>query len=239
MGLMKWGRIANAAFKKALPGYCAFCLSPKAGVEGWCDECYSLLAHNNCGCPRCKEPLPSCYTGAEMALCGHCLVEPPAFAATTAEFLYLESVKELVRDFKFHASPRAGMLLVELMLTRPPAAVGDALIGVPMHPAKARERGFNQAHWLAQQLAKRLGRPLLTGECIKNLPSQRTLNRKERAANLRGAFKLPQRLPSHVTVIDDVVTTGATGHELARRALSAGASRVDLWAPARTPLGSN
>ncbi|WP_447896066.1 ComF family protein [Vreelandella sp. GE22] len=174
-----------------------------------------------------------------MALCGHCLVEPPAFAATTAEFLYLESVKELVRDFKFHASPRAGMLLVELMLTRPPATVGDALIGVPMHPAKARERGFNQAHWLAQQLAKRLELPLLTGECIKNLPSQRTLNRKERAANLRGAFKLPQRLPSHVTVIDDVVTTGATGHELARRALSAGASRVDLWAPARTPLGSN
>ncbi|MCB8890013.1 ComF family protein [Halomonas malpeensis] len=158
-------------------------------------------------------------------------------ARTTADYLYTEPVKTLVRDFKYHASTRAGVLLVELMLTSPPDTAKAALMGVPMHPAKARERGFNQADWLARQLAKRLGLASFEGQCVKHLPAQHTLNRRARLENLRGAFVLPQSLPERLIIVDDVVTTGATGQELARQALGAGVRCVELWAPARTPPG--
>lgn len=242
MAWKRWLFETGTLFKKALPGYCAFCLSPEASSKGWCEECFALLAHNAPACPRCKEPLAS-LEGAgqgdtgQARLCGHCLVAPPAFSATTAEYLFDGAVKALVVDFKFQASTRAGRLLVELMLERAPATLGDALLPVPMHPVRARERGFNQAHWLARELARRLELPLLSGECVKQLPSQRTLNRRQRAANLKGAFRLKGAPPAHVILIDDVVTTGATAQELARVALAAGAERVDLWAPARTPFG--
>ncbi|MBZ5487987.1 ComF family protein [Halomonas aquamarina] len=168
--------------------------------------------------------------------------KPPPIRHTQAAFLYQAAITELIHDFKFNASPRAGMLLVELMLTTVPRQPGAALLAVPMHPVRARERGFNQAQWLAEQLARRTGLPLLQAECHKLVASQRTLNRQERAANLRGTFRMASKtraLPAHIMLVDDVVTTGATGNALAEVAIDAGVERVDMWAAARTPLGDN
>ncbi|WP_404378065.1 ComF family protein [Vreelandella aquamarina] len=128
------------------------------------------------------------------------------------------------------------MLLVELMLSRRPTKLGNALLPVPMYPARAKERGFNQAQWLAERLGGRLGVPVIQARCVKHLPSQRSLKRRERQHNLVGAFTVEAPMPAHVTVIDDVVTTGATGHALASVLLAHGAKRVDIWAAARTPL---
>lgn len=237
MYLKRWTAKASGWFQSGLPGYCAFCLSPEQNSEGWCRECFEGLARNTNACSQCKEPLGR--AAHHQSRCGHCLTNPPAFTATTAELLFEGPVRALVHDFKFNASPRAGMLLVELMLSFRPESVGEALLPVPMHPSRARERGFNQAHWLASQLAQRLERPVLEALCVKSLPAQRSLNRRERARNLAGAFRLQGAPPAHITIIDDVVTTGATGHALASIALQAGAQRVDIWAVARTPLEQN
>ncbi|BCA91720.1 hypothetical protein HMSLTHF_14950 [Vreelandella aquamarina] len=105
-----------------------------------------------------------------------------------------------------------------------------------MYPGRAKERGFNQAQWLAERLGDRLDLPVMQAHCIKRLPSQRSLNRRERQQNLAGAFMVDTEMPAHVTIIDDVVTTGATGHALATVLLEQGAKRVDIWAAARTPL---
>lgn len=244
MRLTRWvhGRLNRAAItsscwlRTGLPGYCAFCLSPGASVSGWCSECFNDLPWNSRACQQCKEPLNRTLLHKPQTLCGHCLTNPPAFKATIAELLYQGPVIELLHDFKFNASPRAGNLLVELMLANTPALIGRALLPVPMFPARARERGFNQAHWLARQLGRRLGLPVVGALSTKHLPSQRSLNRRQRMTNMVGAFRVTARLPSHVTIIDDVVTTGATGHALAIAALQAGAERVDVWAVARTPL---
>ncbi|WP_244208630.1 ComF family protein [Vreelandella andesensis] len=179
-------------------------------------------------------------TDPSQRVCGHCQEQPPAFTAATAELLFDGPIRELIHDFKFNASPRAGMLLVELMMAKAPSFLGEGLLPVPMHIARARQRGFNQSQWLAEQLGKRVKLPVIRAECIKRLPSQRTLNRKERAKNLVGAFCIDKGpLPSHLTIIDDVVTTGATCQALAEEALSAGAKRVDVWTVARTPLVHN
>lgn len=232
--LKRWLHQGSHWLQQAMPGYCAFCLAPVAQGRGWCAACEQQLPWNLHACRQCGEPVTF-----EQSLCGHCLVDPPAFSVTQAGLLYQESIKELVHDFKFYAAPRAGMLLCELMLLTPPAAKGEAFLSVPMHPAHARERGFNQSQWLAEQLGQVLGVPLVNAKRIKSSPSQRTLNRRERAVNLAGAFVVEAPLPDHIVIIDDVVTTGATGHALASAALKAGAKRVDIWAAARTPLSKD
>ncbi|EHJ91592.1 Competence protein F [Vreelandella boliviensis LC1] len=172
-------------------------------------------------------------------MCGHCLIDPPAFSTTQAGLLYQGPIKQLVHDFKFHASPRAGTLLAELMLLTPPMTQGDALLSVPMTATHARKRGFNQSRWLAERLSRELNVPIVFAKRVKDSPSQRTLNRRQRAANLASAFEFESPPPAHLLIIDDVVTTGSTGHALARAALDAGAKRVDIWAVARTPLGKD
>ena len=234
MLLKQWLQRGGAWIKQAMPGYCAFCLAPALPGRGWCAACLEELPWNLDACRQCGEPVR--HGGS---LCGHCLIDPPLFSTTQAGLLYQGPIKQLVHDFKFHASPRAGMLLVELMLLTPPDTLGDAFISVPMTPRHARTRGFNQSRWLAEQLSQQLGVPRVTAQRIKETPSQRTLNRRQRAANLVGAFVLSSPPPAHVVIIDDVVTTGSTGQALARAALKAGAKRVDIWAAARTPLGKD
>lgn len=234
MGLRPWLQLGGDWVKKALPGYCAFCMAPALAGRGWCQVCFDELPWNCNSCPQCGDPVSH-----ETPLCGHCLTEPPAFSSTQAGLLYQESIKELIHDFKFNASPRAGMLLYELMLKTPPPSLGDALLPVPMTSYNARKRGFNQAYWMAKQLSQQLGVPLASAKRIKESPAQHTLKRRERVANLTGAFVFESPPPAHVVIVDDVVTTGSTGHALARAALQAGANRVDIWAIARTPLGKD
>lgn len=239
-GTVNW---VNSWLGRGLPGYCAFCLSQEPLESGWCRECFNALPWNRHACVQCKEPLGRHTSNLSPNLsnerCGHCLVSPPAFKVTTAELLYEGPVIELIYDFKFNGSPRAGALLVELMLANTPAHLGSALLPVPMFQARAKKRGFNQASWLASQLSKRLNVPVVSARCTKQLPSQRSLNRRQRMVNMVGAFQVVGPLPHHVTIIDDVVTTGATGHALAQAALDAGAMHVDIWAVARTPLDRN
>lgn len=234
MALKGWVQRGGQWIKQALPGYCAFCLAPASAGRGWCATCLGELPWNLQPCRQCGDPVAH---GA--SLCGHCLIDSPAFSTTQAGLLYQEPIKQLVHDFKFQASPRAGTLLAELMLLTPPVTQSDALLSVPMTAMHARARGFNQSHWLAEQLSRQLGVSVVTAKRIKDSPSQRTLNRRQRAANLAGAFVIESPLPAHVVIVDDVVTTGSTGHALAHAALDAGASRVDIWAAARTPLGKD
>jgi ComF family protein len=234
MALKGWLQWGGDWIKQAMPGYCAFCLSPASAGQGWCATCLCELPWNLHACRQCGDPVAH---GA--SLCGHCLVDPPTFSTTQAGLLYQGAIKHLVHDFKFHASPRAGTLLAELMLLTPPMIQGDALLSVPMTATHARTRGFNHSHWLAEQLSRQLGVPMVTAKRVKDAPSQRTLNRRQRVANLAGAFVFESPPPAHLLIIDDVVTTGSTGDALARAALEAGAKRVDIWAAARTPLGKD
>nr|WP_265583829.1 phosphoribosyltransferase family protein [Chitinimonas koreensis] len=112
----------------------------------------------------------------------------------------------------------------------------ELLVAMPLHPARLRERGFNQSQLLAQRLATALGLPLDRHAVrrIKDTPPQASLPWDERRRSIRGAFAVADGLAGrHVALVDDVMTTGASLDELARSLLAAGAVRVDCWVAAR------
>lgn len=105
----------------------------------------------------------------------------------------------------------------------------DAVVGVPMGRHKERRRGYNQAELLARALARRLGircdMTLLARR--QERATQSTLPRRERAANVRGAFAASSRVKGKaILVIDDICTTGETLRACANALVQGGASRV-------------
>ncbi|MDI5934078.1 ComF family protein [Halomonas kalidii] len=234
-----WIDLVDGALRRALPGRCAFCLAPGSDGHPWCEACFASLPWNLPACPCCAELQPGQLAGR---LCGVCLRLPPAYDRARVPLRYEGEVAGLVRRFKFHASPRAGTVLLDLLmagLSAEALAWPAAVVPVPLHPRRARERGFDQAGWLARRLARRSGRPLIEAERRRDTRSQRGLDRRERRANLRGAFRVEAALPSRVVLVDDVMTTGATLDALAVACRRAGAERVEVWAVARTPLGKH
>nr|WP_227368657.1 ComF family protein [Halomonas sp. M20] len=232
-------RHADLGLKHLLPGHCAFCLALPMSGQPWCDECFRALPWNHHACHQCAEP----FSGDAYSLCGHCLKQPPAYDSARVGLRYEGEVALLIQRFKFNADPRAGALLVDLMhagLQRLlPHELPQALIAVPRHPLRAREFGFDQALWITQHLARRLEIHCLVARRARRTPTQRGLDRSARLRNVQDAFAIDVALPAHVAVVDDIMTTGASLDGLAKACSIAGASRVEAWAAARTPLTSS
>lgn len=238
-GWRHWPRLAlsglDGGLRRVLPGRCAFCLAPGKAGQPWCQACFEALPWNLPACPRCAEPQPPGSLAGR--LCGHCLAHPPSFDRAWVPLRYQDEVASLMQRFKFRASPRAGSVLVALLETRlADTRRPEALIAVPLHPNRARQRGFNQAEWLGRRLAPRLGVPLRFARRLGDTPSQRGLDRSERRCNLKDGFDVAGPLPGRVALLDDVMTTGATLDALAQACRRAGAEEVEAWAVARTPF---
>jgi ComF family protein len=147
-------------------------------------------------------------------------------------------VDHLLQQLKFNGRLEVAQLLGQVMADWL-AAVSDAspdhFIPVPLHDSRLRERGFNQALELARPIAKRLGLPLDIHACRRTQATepQTGLPRKARLKNIKGAFEVVRPVSGHVVIIDDVMTTGSTAHELAKTLRQAGADRVEVWVCAR------
>ena len=179
-------------------------------------------------------------TARPARLCSACQHDPPPLAEVHAAFLYGFPLDRLLPRLKFHRDLAAGRLLAQAMAT---AFAGcerpQALVPVPLHRARLRQRGYNQAQELARPLGRILDLPLRPDllQRPRNTTAQSRLDADARAGNLRDAFEVPGRaeVPAHVVLVDDVMTTGATLHAAAEALLDAGTDRVDAWTCARAP----
>jgi ComF family protein len=182
---------------------------------------------------------------AGTEICGACLVEPPPFTHTVTAVDYQHPWDDLITRFKFHeALDLAPALVARMLAARTPAAWAppQLLLPIPLSASRWRERGYNQAWELAKRLAGALDctvdATLLLR--LRDTAHQLALPPEERAGNVRAAFAVePRRLAEvrgrRITLVDDVMTTGATVAEASRTLLQAGASEVDIWVVARTP----
>lgn len=104
-----------------------------------------------------------------------------------------------------------------------------------MHPLRFKQRGYNQAVLLTKYLGKTLQKKYDLFNCkkIRHTQPQAELNQISRQKNLNQAFVVHPLPYQHVTLIDDLITTGNTVNELAKTLKNAGVAKVDVWCCAR------
>lgn len=106
----------------------------------------------------------------------------------------------------------------------------EVLVPIPLHPARRRKRGYNQAELLAKELSRRSGIPTEGHLLIrtKNTKAQKELDDRERRANLKHAFSVPkEQIPyKKIILVDDIYTTGSTMDEAASVLRQAGAEMI-------------
>ncbi|QOD91154.1 ComF family protein [Lysobacter sp. CW239] len=231
--------LRHDAIRLLWPGRCLACAAPGENGRDLCAACRAALPWHGPACERCALPLPA-PNPAETALCGTCLQRPPPLAQTHAACTYRAPLDRLLPRFKFHHDLAAGRLLSQMMVEAfSPLSRPDALIPIPLHRARLRRRGYDQALELARPLADALAIPLLDDALLRPRATapQSRLDAAGRQRNLRGAFTVRPGadLPAHVVLVDDVMTTGATLHAAAIVLRRAGAARVDAWVAARVP----
>jgi ComF family protein len=222
--------IGREALRIVLPSVCAGCgeeLPWRDRISSCCGPCWrSLPRIESAKCVSCALPLPG---GTQ---CITCSTDPLPLTWCEAWGEYRASLERLLHAFKFQRhdflAGRLASLLEETIRERDDVAF-DAIAAVPMHPAKRRRRGYNQAELLAAALSKRVAIPfdrrLLTKRAERE--TQSTLARAARAANVRGVYEASQRAEEKsILLVDDICTTGETFRACARELLRAGATRV-------------
>lgn len=146
----------------------------------------------------------------------------------TAAMLYNEAASSMIRRFKYHNARYLGKSLAE-MITLPDEWKIDAVVPVPLHAKRQRQRGYNQSAILAGCISKRYSLPVREKliKRIRNTPSQALSAPAERFTNLKDAFKASQKCNGlNILLVDDVITTGSTASECAKALKAAGAVKV-------------
>lgn len=151
-------------------------------------------------------------------------------------------VRDLIHRFKYGGEVWVGALLADFLTQglRDPRLKGrsfDAVVPVPLHPLRRREREFNQAEVLSRELARKNNLAFCEAlERLRYTVTQTHFDRRRRMQNLRDAFGLRRNAPvqgKDLLLVDDVLTTGSTLDECARVLLTAGARSVRALTVAR------
>lgn len=215
-------------------------------------------------CIACKCKLNS----LEQFICASCLFQSEELSATdinkeferkfsttafingyTSLFIFEEEgvLQDLIHALKYNQKFKVGIFLGKLVGDKKKDLLTkwdiDLIVPIPLHKLKKIERGYNQADYIGKGVSKTLGIRLDTSNAkrIKNTISQTKLSSIERSENMSNAFVIskPSRIKSkNILIVDDVITTGITVLELARKLKEKGANKVYSLSVA-TPLISH
>ncbi len=174
--------------------------------------------------------------------CANCAHRTIHFDAAVAAYRGRGIVRDVIHEFKYNRQIHLRHLVARWLRAalddeRLRIHQFDVIVPVPLHPARQRERGFNQASLLAELLSTHTSipcKPLL--KRIRYTTTQTALDRSERMENLHNAFRLRKNTDVRglrVLLIDDVLTTGSTLSECARVLKRAGAKSVYAATAAR------
>ena len=217
------------------PRTCAGCgQEPGSAAGHTCWDCQSsveVIAHPFCS--RCGNPLQGRSDHAYT--CYHCNENPPHFDLARSAAHFTPPVSGMIRDLKYHQAVWVADDLADILAacvsTHYADEAFDAVVPVPLFPARERARGHNQAVLLGRALCRRIDVPCVDDALIrvKDTATQTHLTARKRASNVSAAFTV--RRPAKVRdrrilLVDDVMTTGATLNECSRALKEAGAVRV-------------
>lgn len=211
------------------PSACAACDAVLLSGKFFCEGCAPLLLEvGPVHCSRCAEP-----GRFPKGLCPRCTKKRPEFFRAFAPYEHDGAIARAIHRFKYEDRPELAGPLAELLwlqsrpfLERCPAHVCP----IPLHEGRYRERRYDQATLLANELCLRDGRLRLADHLLtRTRPTKRQvgLSDAQRIANVREAFEAKGGVDS-VLLVDDVMTTGATGSSAARALKAVGVGRVEV-----------
>lgn len=235
-----WKRLGVRILDLIYPQSCAICGVGLTHGRALCDDCGRDL-------PRLEEPF--CGICGEMFQgrvdgpfsCPNCQDLKFSFAFARPALAHDARTLDLIHRLKYgrqiHLARELGHLASEAFADQRLAPALEErwpLVPVPLHRSRLRHRHFNQAAEISRTLAARTGLPVLHAlRRIRRTDTQTQLSRKERLANLRGAFVITRQglrsiesATGGVVLVDDVLTTGSTVNECAKVLRSAGFSEV-------------
>lgn len=215
------------------PPHCVVC----GKLGAWfCEKCARLIEPlPEPRCSHCGRPLN------HPGMCRRCQGEQSWLLSIDSCSAHRQPIRRVIHALKYEGMAVLSEPLSEVMAStwRARQIRCDRLIPVPLHPARKRERGYNQSALLARSLGRRLDLPVDERSLVRvrNTPAQVGLTRQERRENMLGAFQCTNRLDGFsLLLIDDVCTTGATLEACARKLLEAGASSVRALTAARAVM---
>ncbi len=223
------------------PPFCFLCHTAVDPGELLCHSCGGTAPRIRAPfCRTCSEPFDGAITTSFS--CANCGSRTLHFETAVSAYRSRGVVRRAVHELKYNGQLHlrhqvADWLEAALDDDRLHARKFDVLVPVPLHSARQRERGFNQAEMLARIVAERRSipcQPLL--KRVRYTTTQTAFDRNERIKNLHDAFRLRNKADVrdlHVLLIDDVLTTGATLSECARVLRVAGAASVCAATAAR------
>jgi competence protein ComFC len=222
------------------PNYCLVCKNKIPTTDQQqltCFNCWDKIEQNLPPfCASCGRHLDS--QAIEKNACPSCSKFNFYFDRAFSPCRYTGAVKKLIHEFKYSGKDYLGKPLGKLMHTfirnyQLPIEHLDFLIPIPLHKSRQREREFNQAEILSQEIAGEFNKKVLTNVLIRVKPTktQTELAFQERCQNVKKSFLVTNPeliIDSNLLLIDDVLTTGATSSEAAKCLKEAGARKVLL-----------
>jgi ComF family protein len=238
---------AHSIFSVLFPADCRICLSALTQISDLpvCQACLAkIVPFEGNLCSVCGEKLFARHQDGQSPLCELCRRAAPRFRKAVAYGAYEGELRDLLHIFKYQQVRSAARPLCRCLhqaLNGTGITGPLLLIPVPLAAAKKRARGFNQAEDIAEGLARLWpdGSIQLDTKSLartRGTVSQTGLTRRQRQANLRGAFTVtrPEGIRGRrILLVDDIMTTGATAGECSRVLLRAGASEVFVATVAR------
>lgn len=231
----------RAAVDIVYPPSCIACQAATGEAQALCPACWGEMRFiERPYCERLGTPFP--VDLGDGMVSPTAIADPPVFARARAVCRFDGTARELVHRLKYGDRTDLALTMGRMMAQagREILAEADLIVPVPLHRFRLWTRRFNQAAALAQVVAHRSGIPLapLALARVKRTRQQVGLTRAQRADNLQGAFKVPpaarpQIEGRRILLVDDVLTTGATGNAAARALLRGGARSVDILTFAR------
>jgi len=195
-----------------------------------CDSCYQRMRFIAPPfCQVCGRPLK------RAGLCRVCLKHRRPYEKHRAVGIYegvlAHAVKSLKYRHRLSIAEKLGRMMATVAMADQDMGNAAAIVSVPMHRVRLRERGMNQSLLLAQELSNELQLPILSRVLVRTryTRQQTTLARKKRRGNVSGAFKVVDAdavAGKRLLLVDDVTTTGATLEECAKTLTDSGAVAV-------------
>jgi predicted amidophosphoribosyltransferase len=215
------------------PPTCVSC--GRVGSSWWCEECRTGVERLD------EDPCPRCLSVTQGHDRTSCVGTLPFHGVVSTGFYHSLPLRRLVAELKYQGvtavATEVGEYLADIRFRRESVfpwtmEASVQIQPMPLSPARERDRGFNQAVWIAERMRDAwLPESSVINVLVRSrsrTPQAKIDDPALRKANVAGEFIAVSRVTRPVILVDDVVTTGSTAAEAARALLGAGAPRVYL-----------